>query len=286
MLMQRFITAIILIPLVIAGIYYLPKIGFDLLALLIILLAAWEFFGLFYWPLKKRIIFLTILGLIVLGIAVVIHFVLPAISLGHFLYGVIWFLFILAILLIGVMWWLIAPYFLWRYERTGYKNFIKPTLMGFVVFIPCWIGLNLIRVNGVHAVYMLLVMVWAADVGAYFVGKFCGKHLLAPKISPKKTIEGVVGGILVSLTAMIIFLNLPLVGKMHFGKMAAYLLLSVVVSIWSVIGDLFESILKREAHVKDSGKLLPGHGGIYDRIDSLITAAPIFCVGYFLIAFY
>lgn len=123
----------------------------------------------------------------------------------------------------------------------------------------------------------LFALVWIADSGAYFVGRKLGKRKMAPKVSPNKSIEGLFGGL--ACTAVLIifvqsyFLNLTI--TQHF----LFLLLSMLTVLASVQGDLFESMIKRRAKVKDSGNILPGHGGVLDRIDSLLAAAPVFATG-------
>ena len=121
-----------------------------------------------------------------------------------------------------------------------------------------------------------LTLVWVADIGAYFSGKRFGKHKLAPAISPAKTWEGVLGGIICNLVWMLIVYKL----SNGWGLMLwQFILIGLATSMISVVGDLYQSILKREAGVKDSGNLLPGHGGVLDRIDSAIAAAPVYMIG-------
>ena len=131
--------------------------------------------------------------------------------------------------------------------------------------------------QGAEWLFYALSLVWVADIGAYFAGKNFGKHKLAPHISPGKTIEGLVGGIvatsLYTLAAAYYF-------ELDVEKVILLVLLSMVVTLISVSGDLFFSFLKREAGLKDSGRILPGHGGILDRIDSVLAAMPVFIVGY------
>jgi phosphatidate cytidylyltransferase len=122
-------------------------------------------------------------------------------------------------------------------------------------------------------------LVWGADTGAYFVGRAFGKNKLAPKVSPGKTIEGMVGGLLttsVLIVAVAVYRDLPLI------RMVAFIGLSLFTVLASVLGDLVESMVKRQAGVKDSGNIFPGHGGALDRIDSLTAAAPIFALGWWL----
>ena len=276
MLVERIITGITFGLIILLGIFYLSPVGFDLLSLVIATLAAWEFLGLFNkWDYQKRIGFLALFVL-----TLMMTQFLPA----------------LPILLIGVLWWLTAPYFMWRYTVNGYNyfaNMIWQGLLAAVIFIPCWTGLVIINGRfGKGFLLYLLVIVCVTDIGAYFTGKLWGKHLLAPAISPKKTVEGLLGGILTALLVAIagVFLLKSAIVKpsvMGFDfsplKNVSLIMLSLVTCLWSVIGDLFESMLKRLAGVKDSGKILPGHGGMYDRIDSLTSAIPIFALGLLLI---
>ena len=276
MLVERIITGITFGLIILLGIFYLSPVGFDLLSLVIATLAAWEFLGLFNkWDYQKRIGFLALFVL-----TLMMTQFLPA----------------LPILLIGVLWWLAAPYFMWRYTVNGYNyfaNMIWQGLLAAVIFIPCWTGLVIINGRfGKGFLLYLLVIVCVTDIGAYFTGKLWGKHLLSSAISPKKTVEGLLGGILTALLVAIagVFLLKSAIVKpsvMGFDfsplKNVSLIMLSLVTCLWSVIGDLFESMLKRLAGVKDSGRILPGHGGMYDRIDSLTSAIPIFALGLLLI---
>ena len=128
-------------------------------------------------------------------------------------------------------------------------------------------------------VLLLLVLIWAADSGAYLVGRAIGKNKLLPNVSPGKTIEGVVGGTLLSLGAIFIYVRFGFENT-AFEQYFFYGVLSLVTTFASILGDLFESLHKRVAGVKDSGILLPGHGGLFDRIDSLTASAPIFFLAY------
>jgi phosphatidate cytidylyltransferase len=276
MLPQRIITAVILGILTLAVVSYLPPQWFNLLALLVILIAAWEFSGLFKaWNYVIRVGFLLVV--------VLSAFFSQLIPVSY-------------IIITGTIWWLVAPYFLWQYttkEQNYFTHLPWQVLVGIVMFIPSWVSLVVIRSSfGIEILIYLLVIIWAADVGAYFVGRFWGQHLLAPKISPKKTFEGLAGGIFLALLVAfvwIVLLQFKLSSVSDFGtnfsssSKIRFLILTIVSCLWSTIGDLFESMLKREAQVKDSGKLLPGHGGMYDRIDSLIAALPIFTLGLLLI---
>lgn len=275
MLKQRVITGVILGVLIVLGVLYLTPMAFDLLTLLIAAIAAWEFLAIFKWDYQKRSIFL--IAFLLTSIPVQI---LPAIPT----------------LMIGALWWLASPYFLWRHtedKQFHFDNLNYQALLGFVTFIPSWLGIVVIRGKfGVEFLLYLLIIIAAVDIGSYFSGKLWGKRLLAPDISPKKTVEGLIGGVSLATFIGIVgvfllkfkFLNLDYVQFNFTGlRTVSFIMLSIISCLWSVIGDLFESMLKRQAGVKDSGKILPGHGGMYDRIDSLTAAIPIFALGLLLI---
>ncbi len=185
--------------------------------------------------------------------------------------------------LAGVVIWLLVTASLPFYRFSGHwPLLLKVLVLG--------LGLDMLWISGHALIYLhqqyggwllmyMLTLVWVADIGAYFTGRRFGRHKLAPGISPGKTWEGVIGGICTNLLWMLLIF--------YFGanwalSLPAFLLIGVSTSVISVVGDLFESILKREAGVKDSGKLLPGHGGVLDRIDSVIAASPVFLVGLLL----
>ena len=185
--------------------------------------------------------------------------------------------------LIGVVLWLGILVYLVQYRFSGQWRRRQQVLMGLLGLGLLWIcvqGLVFTHGHFLHhggwILMYLLSLVWVADVGAYFAGKQFGKHKLAPTISPGKTWEGVAGGLLLNL------LWISLVFQLTEGWGIAYgwfLLIGLLSAALSIVGDLFESVLKREAGVKDSGRLLPGHGGILDRIDSVIAATPVFLTG-------
>jgi phosphatidate cytidylyltransferase len=154
--------------------------------------------------------------------------------------------------------------------------------MGIMTLVPCFLALNFLRglPHGLEVLCILFILIWAADISAYFAGKKFGKHKLLVEVSPGKTIEGLIGALVTTAVLMgilIYFLQLPL------SQGLSLLLLGWVTVIFSVLGDLFESMLKRKVGVKDSGKILPGHGGMLDRIDSLTAGAPIFALGIVLL---
>jgi phosphatidate cytidylyltransferase len=177
-------------------------------------------------------------------------------------------------LVVALVWWALALLALVTYPH----RFAMPTvaLVGFVVLLPSWLLLAQVHGSGPlgHGLAMtVLVIVWAADVGAYAVGRLLGRVKLAPAVSPGKTWEGVSGGVL--FAALAAWVAALLLGVPQ-GAMVA---LGIATALISVVGDLTVSMFKRNVGLKDSGALLPGHGGVMDRIDSLTAAVPVFMLG-------
>jgi phosphatidate cytidylyltransferase len=185
--------------------------------------------------------------------------------------------------LAGLALWVLITFALLAYRYSGNWSLLPRVLMLGIGLDLLWICVHdLIYLHAVYGGELLLYLfslVWIADIGAYFSGRKFGKHKLAPSISPGKTWEGVIGGLLANLVWIVGVYQLS--SGWDLG-LAQFLIISLATSLISVVGDLFESILKREAGVKDSGKLLPGHGGVMDRIDSVIAAAPVFVAGIFI----
>jgi phosphatidate cytidylyltransferase len=185
------------------------------------------------------------------------------------------------VVLLGMacLWWIVA--LLWLCLTPGGPQPALALLCGVPVLVPAFIGVARVLVavrgfaGGPQMVLWMLVLVFAADIGAFFAGRSLGRHKLAPRVSPGKTWEGALGGLAaVALVALL--------GSAHFGlPLAAGVAFGCAVGAFSVIGDLTESMFKRSAGLKDSGTLLPGHGGILDRIDSVTAAAPLYALGLF-----
>lgn len=174
----------------------------------------------------------------------------------------------------AILWLLLVP--IWLAARWHFKSLWLRMPLGVLVLVPLWLALVELRAQGPWWVLMLMGLVWVADTAAYFAGRRFGKHKLAPSISPGKTWEGVIGAVFaVFLYAVIVLLILrsprfdPYVWAMPIA------MLSVVMLYLGILGDLFESWIKRVANVKDSGNILPGHGGMLDRIDALTSTLPI-----------
>ena len=190
------------------------------------------------------------------------------------------------ILLGSCLFWLLASYWVWRYQKGHHffptSSFVK-ALLGLCILLPAPIALLMLHGDeryGWQWVIFLLVLIWAADTGAYFAGRRWGRIKLADKISPGKTWEGVTGALLMSLSLTLVY---ALFHSMSFMILLLFMLLCGLTVMASIMGDLLESLFKRQAGVKDSSQLLPGHGGILDRIDSLTAAAPIFVIGMILL---
>jgi phosphatidate cytidylyltransferase len=267
MLKQRVITACLLAPPFILAILFLPSIYIALLFGFVITLGSWEWgrlSGAEATP--RRVAYsLLIVALMVLG----------------------WWLVRDATLLgeMGAsssLWWLIALAWVISYNRQ--PSVQAPSsglryLLGIVVMVPCWAALLAMHESaqaGPGYVLYLVMMIWAADIAAYFSGKAFGRRKLAPNVSPGKSVEGVAGAVVaVAIYALIGALLLNVAQE----RWLLFVALSVVATLFSVLGDLFESLLKRATGIKDSGSIMPGHGGVLDRIDSITAAAPIFALG-------
>ena len=189
---------------------------------------------------------------------------------------------LMPVLIATLLWWLINSFWIInfpRHTRSWYGHSATRIINGFFFFVPLLIALTALHQIDNTLVLLLLALIWAADSGAYFVGRTIGKNKLLPKASPGKTIEGAAGGALFSLGVMFIYVRFGFENA-TFEQYFFYGILSLVVTLASILGDLFQSINKRIAGVKDSGILLPGHGGFFDRIDSLTASAPIFFLAY------
>ena len=191
------------------------------------------------------------------------------------------------VIVIGVVWWLFAMLWLKHYNFASDHNSharVFKLAAGTLAVVPAWCALGVIHAsqpNGHRWLLLALFLVWAADTGAYFSGrKFGGKlfggRKLAPRISPNKTLEGLLGGVL--LAVLVAMVAAPLAGA-TVAQLPAVALVAVVTVLFSVVGDLFESMLKRHVGAKDSGNMIPGHGGVLDRIDSVLAALPVFALG-------
>lgn len=262
MLKQRIFTAIVLIPLIL-WILTLSSQTLAWVMAIFVLIGAWEWAGLCNWHNWK---IRTIYSLL---------FALSLFIIYHFWYSIN----INYLLIIVCLWWLIALYWILAYQQNYNHIPTSPLIkavLGFFILIPPWIALFDLHNEAKQWIIFLLVLIWSADIAAYFTGKKWGQKKLADKISPGKSWEGVVGALFISLLVALIY---AIFNSMSGMTLLGFMLLCLVTVIASIIGDLLESLFKRQVGMKDSSQILPGHGGVLDRIDSLTSAAPIFVLG-------
>ena len=275
MLKHRLATAFVLAPAVLAGVVFLPN---DLFALFVFLLGA---FGLYEWAglagiaiARTRIIYVLLAGVCMYASWLLTEWRMP-------------------LLVATCIFWLFACVLvvLWaagRFDRyvssLGDRGAQAPatplwlTWMaagGILVFVGAWLGLVLLQASegGYWLIIWAFALAWSVDTGAYFAGRSLGRIKLAQRVSPGKTWEGVAGGISAGLAV-----GVGLAWAFDLGSLAEWTFMALALSVVAVFGDLFESVVKRASGAKDSGTLLPGHGGVLDRIDSTIAVVPIFAL--------
>jgi phosphatidate cytidylyltransferase len=267
MLATRILTAVVLIPLVLAALFLLPPRIFGVVLLAIVLVAAHEWAKLVGFTGGRWLLFVG--GACLLGL--------------YLLFGPSGFdagwppLIVLAVCGAATLFWmLIAPP--WVALRWPPKSQAALAIVGWIVLIGVWLALVELQARSPWLVLAAMAIVWIADTAAYFAGRAYGKRKLAPLVSPGKTWEGVFGGL--AAVAVYALALVPLAGAAGFrgtisaATIALWIAFALVLAAVSVVGDLFESLLKRYAGVKDSGHLLPGHGGVLDRTDALLAAMP------------
>ncbi|WP_334106850.1 phosphatidate cytidylyltransferase [Methylobacillus sp.] len=278
MLKTRLLTAAVLIPAFLAALFLLPELYWSLLMLAGTLVGLWEWSGMIRSRTARNkqagnVAVQQEVAPVLNPVARVLYLLATAVA-GVFLafshglenafmqeYALYW-----GLLIAAVFWVVIAP--LWLGLRARIRNVYLMLLAGWVIILPLWQALVSLRAISPWVLLAVMLVVWIADSAAYFAGKRFGKHKLAVNISPGKTWEGVAGALVVvglyGLGLCFIFnLNLVLVAGFW------------ILTIFSVMGDLLESLIKRQAGVKDSGNLLPGHGGILDRVDGLTSSLPL-----------
>ena len=259
MLITRIITAVILIVLVVWGVYDLPVNGFSWISLAIFLWLGWEYSQLMSRAKWHRAGFMVVLLILC------------------FLASVMWFNHLYLVVLATLFWlWAIVAVIHYQKKKTaGFHRSAIVVLFGWVMLLAAWVGINDIwnMINGHNYIMLMLLLVWAVDIGAYFSGRFFGKRKLADQVSPKKTWEGVWGALILGLIVYYLFAS---VFNIQFLAGWAGLPWVVAMMFFAVMGDLCESMLKRQADVKDSASVLPGHGGLFDRLDALLAVVPVF----------
>lgn len=266
MLKQRTITALVLAPIGVAIVLLLPTSALSVFTGLTVVIGLWEWTrmaGFTSRPLRSAAVAIVVLLLVTL-------WWLRNEPLAWYLIAA------------GVAWWLVATLWLRNFSfgaAPTRENAAIKLLAGLLATIPAWIALSKLHAEphrGPAWALLALVLVWGADTAAYFTGKRFGKAKLAPQISPNKTIAGVYGALgCGALIAAVAGWLLDLRGI----ALVALIALALLTVVASVIGDLFESLVKRQAGVKDSGNLFPGHGGMFDRLDGVFAALPVFALG-------
>ncbi len=275
MLKQRIVTAVVLLAGLIAATTLLSSFGFALFVSATVMLAAWEWCGLIGLGKKlSRAGYMTTIAAVLAGLFLALNISGDALGINQYRLAVI--------LGLGTLFWLLTLIILITYpaNKTAWNDQSKIASMGLFALIPVWtavIQLKYLMPSGV-LVIALIILVAAVDVGGYFVGIRFGRRRLAPELSPSKSWEGVWGGLGVCL-----FVGIGMTWAVHTymenletWQFIALFVLALLTTFFSIIGDLLESMLKRNRNVKDSGGILPGHGGLLDRVDGLMAAAPIY----------
>ena len=269
MLKTRVLTALVLIPAVLAAMFLLSPMKWGIVMLAVITLAAREWARLVGFANTAQWLF----AVATLGIGAALLFPATAGFAGDRPD-----LPVFAVCGIAAFFWIVvAPP--WVVARWPTQSRIPMAVVGWVVLIGAWVALVELQARSPTLVLAAMAIVWIADTAAYFSGRAFGRHKLAPQVSPGKTWEGVYGAwIAVALYALVLVPYSGAAGlrlQVTTLSIALWVLFLVLLASVSIVGDLFESLLKRHAGAKDSGALLPGHGGVLDRIDALLAAMPI-----------
>lgn len=257
-MLVRVISGLFLAIIALAAVFYLPNAYFGIAALLLTFWASWEWSVLI--PMRKtwhRVLYL----------------------LGAFVFAALATMSPSWMLLISLVFWLLIVVMLISPLKkiALWQSRIFLSVLGWILLSAAWLSMVWLHQQKPILLFDVILIVALADSGAYFTGRFLGKHHLAPNISPKKTWEGLIGGLVLSVIGgLVVFHFMPqaIQAQGYFW----WSMLTVILALISVCGDLFESFLKRQVGIKDSGSALPGHGGILDRIDGLMAALPIMCM--------
>lgn len=254
-LLSRITTAVVLMAMFVPAVLWAPAwLWAILMAVVVIGLGAYEWARLSHFPPLSTRIYAVLLTFCALALPYVLEADWPAFQMGLIVLAIVFWLFIAPLWLLGR--WQATPAFV----RAG---------VGVVVLLPTWAALLYLHARGPGFLVGVMAVVWIADTAAYFTGRRLGRHKLAPAISPGKTWEGVAGAfcaLALYASALSLLIGMPL---LSLGIMVSGLL------YLSVLGDLFESWIKRVSGMKDSGNILPGHGGVLDRIDALTSTLPV-----------
>ena len=251
---QRVITAVIALALLGVVLFWLPPVGVEIVIAAVVLAGAWEWSAFLAGGRRAmRIAYVALVGVLLVGITSVLA---P---------------FTNQLLLISVVWWLLA--LLWTFAFPTPIPTVVRWAAGLLVLVPLNVALLQLYTDSAWLLVFALLIVWVADTGAYFAGRFFGRVKLAPSISPGKTWEGVIGGM---VAVALLAATRAYMTEADWSTVVPFCL---GVGVLSIVGDLTVSMFKRTAGVKDSGTLFPGHGGVLDRVDSIAAAAPLFALG-------
>jgi phosphatidate cytidylyltransferase len=276
MLKKRILTAAILIPLVVLGLLKLPSVALDVVVALVYVLATWEWTRLSgFEKIWHRV------GILILILFVSMMFNASLVYLIGGSYPNVFWISRATLGFILLYWlWVSIQIILYPRGKSFLSNRWFTVLLGVFTLAPAFLAMDLGVNYAREALLYIMVVVWSADIGAYFAGKKFGKHKLAPAVSPGKSWEGVIGGLLASLLVIVIayFISNSPQNPNQVKTIALWIGTGMIAAIFSIVGDLWISLLKRNRDLKDTGALLPGHGGILDRIDGLIASVAIFAV--------
>jgi phosphatidate cytidylyltransferase len=267
-LATRILTAVVLIPAVLAALFLLPPLGWGMVALAIVALGGLDWARLVVLPPAARVAFVA--AIVAAGLTLLLT---PAAQFGRGWPGAnVFDLCGLA----SLFWIFVAPQ--WVVHRWPTQGKLAMAVVGLVVLLGAWMAIVQLQADSAWLVLAAMAIVWIADTATYFAGRAFGKRKLAPQVSPGKSWEGVYGAwVAVAIYALLLVRFAPAAGfrfEVTPVVVALWILFVVALASISVVGDLFESLLKRHAGVKDSGNVLPGHGGVLDRVDALIAAMP------------
>jgi phosphatidate cytidylyltransferase len=269
-LKQRVLTAIVLVPLLLAGMFLLPNVVWALLMCIPAALGSLEWSRLAGYRHGGSTLFTVVVTATCLGFTAIAAF---APSLAPISAGATVLLYLVALL----FWVMAAPFWLFRGWRATQPLLLG--VVGWIVLVPAWLAIVSLQ-NAPRLLLATLLAVWIADIAAYFAGRRFGHRKLAPQISPGKTWEGV-GGAFAAVLIYALLASFALQSPANIYDRVGMLVFFAALTVLGIVGDLFESWIKRGAGAKDSGNLLPGHGGVLDRVDSLTAALP-FAALYFL----
>jgi len=261
-LKQRLLAAVIMAPLTVLAVLSLESNILAMILMVIACMAAYEWAAMSYEETTRKIMYVSACALLI----ILAGLYLPSEHVKFFM-------------LLASVYWVCILMLLSFYETTWLNNYLLNSFLstsGYFVITVGWLSMLHLHQQDPALLLYMFILIWIADSGAYFSGKKFGKTKLAEQLSPGKTREGLLGAVALSIVFALVavwWFELKSINALYF------VLLSLLSVLISVVGDLFESLIKRNAGKKDSGSIIPGHGGVLDRVDSLLAAAPGFALG-------